>query len=95
MGVEPLALSSDMLTATTSSRVGGIRSLREARGLTQVDLAQLAGCSVAYLRLLEAGCIPRRSRVLPDVLRALENSEATRDTGGSAKSDHGAQDAGY
>lgn len=58
-------------TATSSSDAGALRERRRALGLTQVDLARAAGCSVSYIRLLEVGCVPARSRVLPAVWKAL------------------------
>jgi transcriptional regulator with XRE-family HTH domain len=63
--------TSGMTASIVSSDVGSLRALREARGLTQVDVARRAGCSVSYIRLLEAGGVPHKSRVLPDVLRVL------------------------
>jgi y4mF family transcriptional regulator len=34
---------------------GGVRARREALGLTQVELAELAGCSTRFVHTVEAG----------------------------------------
>lgn len=64
------------MPATSTSSTGSIREQRLATGLTQTELAARAGCSVAYVRQLEAGCLPRHSRVLPDVMAALDDERA-------------------
>lgn len=48
---------------------------RRAAGLTQQQLAHLARCSLAQIRRIERGRPLIRSRVLPDVLRALDRAE--------------------
>ncbi|MGI9183772.1 MAG: helix-turn-helix domain-containing protein [Solirubrobacteraceae bacterium] len=50
---------------------GSIRADRRAACLSQERLAQLAGCSTAYIRLIEAGYEPMHSDVLPRVLEVL------------------------
>lgn len=49
-----------------------LRAARRAAGLSQQELAQRAGCSIAYLRLLERGFAPDRSTVLPRIVHALD-----------------------
>jgi len=48
-----------------------LREQRLAAKLTQRDVAVRAGCSARYVQMLEAGRVPRRSRVLSDILRVL------------------------
>ena len=58
-----------LITSTDAGReIERLRELREVAGLTQLELAQRAGCSLAYVRQLEAGAAPRWSRVVPDIL---------------------------
>lgn len=52
-----------------------IRQMRRAAGLTQIELARLAGCSLATLRNFEQGGIPERSPILGAVLDVLLNDE--------------------
>jgi transcriptional regulator with XRE-family HTH domain len=61
------------MTTTTSS--AGLRERREALGLTRVQLAIAAECSVAQLQNLEAGLRPARSAVLERVELALDARE--------------------
>lgn len=49
-----------------------VRQMRLRAGLTQRQLAALAGCSLSYLSNVEAGCVPRRGDVLPRIIAALE-----------------------
>ena len=60
----------------------GIREARRHAGLSQQQLAQAAGCSAGYIRLLERGFDPRFSDVVPRVLEALRVS-----TGSNSSSD--------
>ncbi len=55
----------------TTDPGGTIRAGRRRKGLTQDALADRAGCSVDYVRLLERGYVPRYSDVLPRVLAVL------------------------
>lgn len=75
------------MVPTTTGQVGAIGERRRAIGLTQAQLAQAAGCSVQFIEKLEAGAIPKRSRVLPAVLAILDalNSEAAPAQDGFAK----------
>lgn len=50
---------------------GSIRERRRRKGLTQEQLADRAGCSIDYVRLLDRGYVPRYSDVLPRVLSVL------------------------
>ena len=55
-----------------TSRPGGlIRRRRIAAGLSQQRVAEDAGCSLSYVRLIEAGMTPTRSAVLPRIEAAL------------------------
>ena len=57
-----------------------LRALRRASGLTQRQLAGLAGVSLGWIANAENGYVPRRSVALGRVLAALLN-----DDGGPAK----------
>jgi len=66
-----------MSAANIDSQIGErLRRQRESLGLRQIDVARLAPCSVSYLRLLEGGYVPARTRALADVLRVLHNDRA-------------------
>lgn len=54
----------------------GLRERRQRAGLSQQRLAELAGCSVSMLRLLEGGMRPAESEVLPRVEALLAEHEA-------------------
>ena len=49
-----------------------IRERRQALGLSQQKLAQLADCSLASVSLLERGYRPGRSEVIPAILSVLD-----------------------
>jgi transcriptional regulator with XRE-family HTH domain len=49
-----------------------IRARRVAAGLTQRQLAQLARCSLSTITNIEAGCVPKRSELLPRLVAALD-----------------------
>jgi predicted transcriptional regulator len=59
-------------TTTTSDEV---RERRGEVGLTQRQLATLAGCSLTFLTNIENGCVPRKSPTLERVLAALSEAE--------------------
>lgn len=61
-------------TAQTPVSPAELRALRRAAGLTQRQLAGLAGCSPAWIMSAEGGYVPRRSAVLSRVLAALQPS---------------------
>jgi transcriptional regulator with XRE-family HTH domain len=75
-----------MFTAEeVKSETGGdLRARRLAAGLSQQRLAELAGCSISFLGLLERGMTPKRSDVLPRIEKALVT--ATERKGGEPKS---------
>jgi transcriptional regulator with XRE-family HTH domain len=59
-----------------------LRTLREVAGLTRAELAIAADCSPAMLQLIEAGAVPKRSRVLARARLVLAELEiAARDSG--------------
>ncbi len=60
-----------MVSAHDTAGPGAIREARKAAGLTQQQLATLAGCSMAYVRVIEAGYTPAQSDVLPRVFAVL------------------------
>lgn len=62
----------------TTTATGNLRERRIAAGMTQRQLATEAGCSLTHLGDIEAGCLPRRSAVLPRVLDALKRREEYR-----------------
>jgi predicted transcriptional regulator len=55
---------------------GDIRSRRLAAGLSQLDLAQRAGCSWSTIRLFDRGYEPAHSETLARVLAVLEQVES-------------------
>jgi transcriptional regulator with XRE-family HTH domain len=65
--------------ATGASGGRALRDLRRAAGLTQVELAHAARCSIATVALFEAGYAPERSTVLPRIIAVL-NDERGRMT---------------
>jgi predicted transcriptional regulator len=52
-----------------------LRARREAAGVSQQRLAELAGCSFHMITLLDNGYAPTRSRVRPRVEAALDQLE--------------------
>jgi transcriptional regulator with XRE-family HTH domain len=68
-----------MLSASKATpNTGGLRDRRLAIGLTQQELAQRVNCSIATVRLLESGYMPKHSEVLPRLLLVLENDTTPR-----------------
>jgi predicted transcriptional regulator len=57
-------------------RVDDLRARRNAVGLTQQRLAELARCSLAHLQLLERGYEPSRSRVRERIFAVLAEQES-------------------
>ena len=53
-----------MSTNATAESGDLLRAARKAAGLSQQRVAELAGCSVSYVRVLEAGYTPGGSTVL-------------------------------
>ena len=64
---------------------GLIREQRRAVGLRQEDLAQRAGCSTIYVRMIESGYAPRYSDVIPRIMQALNEVEPGRGVPSSTK----------
>lgn len=60
-----------MNTGNGTATTGSIRDARTSAGLTQQELADAAGCSVDYIRLLERGYAPRYSDVWPRIVAVL------------------------
>jgi predicted transcriptional regulator len=73
--------------ATTTNRSSGfdLRRTRERLGVSRVQLAALAGCSLASLANIETGAVPRRSRVLAAAWEAIEQIDERRPVGAAAK----------
>jgi transcriptional regulator with XRE-family HTH domain len=70
------------MTATTRSQSGrDLRAAREKAGLTRVELARLAECSLAQLGSIEQGLTPHRSGVLERAWAVLADSRATNSDG--------------
>jgi len=55
-------------------RLSEIRTMRARLGLTQVQLAQLAGVSQAYIAKIEAGTVDPRISTLEKISKALERA---------------------
>lgn len=55
--------------------MNSLKERRKAAGLTQQALATRAGCSLAYVTVLENGYTPRGSNVLPRILRVIQEAE--------------------
>jgi predicted transcriptional regulator len=62
---------------------GDIRARREAAGLTQRQLASAARCSLTFIANIEAGCGPRKSRVMPRIFDAIDVAETERELCGT------------
>ena len=75
-------------TATPDTLADEIRAARQAAGLTQEQLADLAGVSVASVRSWEQGLrVPANSfalRIVRDVLAGLNNDERRPPNEGAA-----------
>jgi transcriptional regulator with XRE-family HTH domain len=70
---------------------GGIREQRLAAGLSQLDVAAAAGCSVSMAALLDRGYRPRHSAVLHRIEAALDDLTQSN---GAVGSDAAAKTAG-
>jgi transcriptional regulator with XRE-family HTH domain len=81
------SLSADTvaMTAKPSAGLGSLRAQRRDAGLSQQQLAQLAGCSLSYVALLEKGYRPGDSTVLPGIV-AILNGETPEASGAPRKS---------
>jgi transcriptional regulator with XRE-family HTH domain len=77
-----------MASVNATDRSGGLREQRRAAGLSQQRVAELAGCSLTFVRVLEAGYEPVTSNVLPRIEAVLDGrktSEGPAGNGTSAK----------
>ncbi len=72
--------------------VGDVRSRRVAAGLTQLDLAQRAGCAESTIRLFDRGYTPAHSAALARALAELDRLEAAEADREAAEAD---RDAGW
>jgi transcriptional regulator with XRE-family HTH domain len=59
----------------TQTIAGDVRSRRLAAGLSQLELAQRAGCADSTIRLFDRGYVPAHSKALARVLAVLEGAE--------------------
>jgi transcriptional regulator with XRE-family HTH domain len=78
-----------MASVNATDRRGGLHERRKAAGLSQQRLAELAGCSLTFVRVLEAGYAPVTSNVLPRIEAVLDGptqSSAPGGNGGAATS---------
>lgn len=67
-----------MALTLAPGQVGSLRAARRAAGLTQQTLAERAGCSISYVRLIEQGFAPTSSDVLPRIADALTKENEAR-----------------
>lgn len=73
-----------MDSTKASPSIGGYRERRLAVGLSQQELAHQAGCSIAYIRVIERGYTPAKlatSPVFGRVEEALRLAEASDEDG--------------
>jgi transcriptional regulator with XRE-family HTH domain len=75
-----------MPSVNATDRRGGLHERRKAAGLSQQRLAELAGCSLTFVRVLEAGYEPATSAVLPRILAVLDGSTTSRGPAGNGTS---------
>lgn len=67
-----------ILSPACSVEVGkGIRERRLKLRMTRAELAIRAQCSMTFLENVESGLVPQRSEVLPRLLGAVEQAEAS------------------
>lgn len=72
-----------MASVNATGRRGGLHERRKAAGLSQQRLAELAGCSLTFVRVLEAGYEPATSAVLPRILAVLDGPTTCNDAAGN------------
>jgi transcriptional regulator with XRE-family HTH domain len=63
------------MSAKAIPETDGIRQYRLAAGISQQKLAQLAGCSLSMVRLVESGYRPSTSDVLDRIATVLEDDD--------------------
>lgn len=85
------------MNANATQDRGRLRAARKAAGLSQQRVAELAGCSVGYVRVLEAGYTPDAgSKVFRRILNVLRNERSptgqpdSSDNSGETTADHAA-----
>lgn len=85
------------MTSNHKRGSGALRARREAAGLSQQRLAELAGCSIATIGLYEGGYSPARSTVLERVLAVLDDERPVSQPGAvtTPAGEGGGHDAGY
>ncbi len=59
------------MSANATAAAGSIRDQRRAAGMSQQRLAEIAGCSLSMVRLLESGYVPGSSQVLDRIASVL------------------------
>ena len=65
-----------MISANAIASSGGLlRAARKAAGLSQQRVAELAGCSVSYVRVLESGYRPENDSDVLSRIAAVLNDE--------------------
>jgi transcriptional regulator with XRE-family HTH domain len=60
---------------TTFTPTADVRSRRIAARLSQLELAERAGCAESTMRLFDRGYVPRHSEALERVLAVLDEAE--------------------
>ncbi len=65
-----------------ASVTGNVRSRRLAARLTQIELAECAGCGWSTIRLFDRGYVPAHSDALERVLAVLDEAELEREAAG-------------
>jgi predicted transcriptional regulator len=81
-----MAMAIDGIIAAKGADHPDTRSLRDRRldaGLTQSQLAEQAGCSVIYVRMLERGYVPQRSNIAPRLAAVLRREDMRQEVAGS------------
>lgn len=79
------------MSVDTSVRGGDLRAQRRRAGLSQQELAQLAGCSLSYVALLEKGYRPAGSTVLPGIVAILNRETPEAADAGLSRSSRAAR----
>lgn len=70
--LQAAGLADSKAAATASSRIAQLGELREAKGMSQVDLARAVGISPHYLGLIESGEREPDSAILRSLARVLD-----------------------
>lgn len=83
------ACSLDSMGVNATPGIGPLRASRRAAGLSQQRLAELAGCSLTMIRVLESGYEPQNSDVMPRVAQVLNDAGPAGNGSGSRIADDG------